>query len=68
MAALIGASQAGKSVGKKRLNVELGDFVIDSATECTSVQAWPALWIMPGDSYEDTASLFEDMDDRVGCG
>jgi hypothetical protein len=39
MAALIGTWQAGKSVGKKRLNVELGDFVIDSATERTSVQA-----------------------------
>lgn len=55
-------------MGKKRLNVKLGVFVIDSATKRTSDHAGPTLLIMPGDAHEDTASLVEDIEDRVGLG
>lgn len=49
MAALMGAWQAGKSVGKNRLKVECGDLDSDSATGPTSFQAWPILFMTPAD-------------------
>lgn len=51
MAALIGAWQAGKSVGKNRMKVEGGDHDSDSdsAKGLTSFQAWPILFMTPAD-------------------